>query len=208
MKTQTLAIRLAIISVAVCSVLMFGCGENQQEAVARVVAASGDVKLRQQIDSEFVAAAPDMAVRRSGVIKTGEQSGATVEILNKGTISFKSDVVFKFANSAVADVIQESGTAVYKIEKDGRGFKAKTPQGVSCVLGTIFALVINEASFELWVKEGTVEFISEAGKSHRVTENQRLSIDSGGRADLAEVGVGDLESVFADPENMLPFNSR
>lgn len=209
MAKRNVLIKLAMVCLAAFTFACLGCGSQQQETVAKITAVSGDVKMRQNQESEYVAADRGMTINQGGFVKTGDQSSATLEIFNKGTVQIKSDVVFQLTKSSEADVVQESGVAIYNIGKDGRGFKAKTPQGVSCVLGTFFALVSNDSSFELWVKEGQVEFTTNLGQKHQAKEGQKLvHTGADGKTEVSEPGLGAMESFFADDDPMPPFNMK
>jgi len=209
MAVRNVLVKLAMVCLAALTFACLGCGSQPKEPVAKIKAVSGDVKMRQNMESEYIAAEKGMTVIQGGFVKTGDLSSATIEILNKGTVQIKSDVVFQLTKSSEADVIQESGIAIYSIGKDGRGFKAKTPQGVSCVLGTVFAIVSNDSAFELWVKEGQVEFTTNLDQKHQVKEGQKLvHTAADGKAELSEPGLGPIESFFADDDPMPPFNMR
>jgi len=185
-----------------------GCG-SQAEPVAKVVSVNGDVKLCKDKDSDLIVATVDASIFNHGIIRTGEQSSAAVKVMNKGTINFKSDVTFKFENISEADVAQETGTAIYKIEKNGKGFRAKTPQGVCCVLGTVFSLVVSDESVDVWVKEGVVEFTTNSGEKNKVTEGQKLVVSATGRkSEVSEPGLVDFEALFSNSADLIPFNSR
>jgi hypothetical protein len=173
----------------IACITLTGCDNSKKEVIATVVSAQGDVKLRPHKDNEFIEAKTGASIHNSGILKTGDESFATVKLLNKGIINFKSDVTFTFESTSEADVLQNSGTAIYKIDKNGKGFKAKTPQGVCCVLGTVFSIAVKEEALELRVKEGIVEFTTNSGETNKVMADQMLSILPGQKTDLSCVSI-------------------
>ncbi|MEW6708411.1 MAG: FecR domain-containing protein [Candidatus Riflebacteria bacterium] len=185
-----------------------GCGGGISNPIAKVVKIEGEVKIKQTKEATFEKARENLEIFPNGAVKTGDSSSAEVEIHKKGSIKIKSDAIFEFSEN-MESVLQKSGVAIYKIEKDGKGFKAKTPQGVTCVLGTIFGHSVGSDSLELWVKEGSVQFVSTGGKEFLVKEGQKLILGAENKNPLPqEAGVGELESFFADSNELLNLNGR
>lgn len=156
-----------------------GCGNKSTDLTARIVKVTGNVELRQPSAETFVVAKEDDLLACGGILKTGDGAAATMEIIGKGTVEVKSDASFEL-ESGKDYVVQKAGAAVYKIEKNKGGFKVKSPQGVTCVLGTEFMVRVLEKMSVVGVVEGKVSFTTNKGEEKLLNAQEKVIADAQG----------------------------
>ena len=157
-------------------VVLSGCGNDAASLTATVQAVSGKVEIRQTAAAAFKDAAVNDAVKAGGIVKTGEESFANLVINGQVTVEIKSDSMFEL-EPGKDYVAQNSGMAIYKIEKNKGGFKVKSPQGVTCVLGTRFMVRILDNMTVVGVEEGKVSFTGNNGETRTVEAKQKIIAD-------------------------------
>jgi hypothetical protein len=171
---QVLVLVLVITVLAVS-----GCNNKAAETSAKVISLNGTVEIRQNAGTQFVAAKINDTLGLGGIVKTGEESLANLEIAGKGTVEIKSDGYFEL--EAGRDyVTQNSGMAIYKIEKTGEGFKIKAPQGIACVLGTTFMVRVIDNMTVVGVETGKVSVTSNNGETRVLEAKQKINVGNSG----------------------------
>ncbi len=171
---RTLVLILVITVLAVS-----GCNNQTAGTSAKVISLNGKVEIRQNAGTQFVAAKINDLLGLGGIVKTGEESMANLEIVGKGTVEVKADGYFEL--EAGRDyVTQNSGMAIYKIEKTGEGFKIKSPQGIACVLGTTFMVRVIDNMTVVGVETGKVSVTSNNGETRVLEAKQKINVGNSG----------------------------
>lgn len=156
-----------------------GCGNKSSDLTAKIVSITGKVELRQPLSDKFIEAKQNDILACGGILKTGDEAAAQLEIIGKGIVELKSDASFEL-ESGKDYVLQKTGTAIYKIEKNKDGFKVKSPQGITCVLGTRFMVKILDAMTVVGVEEGSVSFTTANGEVRTLKAKEKTIVDSNG----------------------------
>lgn len=172
-------IGFAVLFLLIAAIYVIGCGSKSTDLTARVIKVTGNVELRQPSEANFVAAKENDLLACGGILKTGDGAVAELEIIGKGTVEIKSDASFEL-EPGKDYVVQKAGAAVYKIDKDKDGFKVKSPQGVTCVLGTEFMVRVLEKLSVVGVVEGKVSFTTNKGEEKVLVAKEKLIADSQG----------------------------
>lgn len=166
-----------LIAVLMTSLVVFsGCGNDAGILTATVIATSGKVEIRQTATAAYKNAVVNDVVSIGGIVKIGEESFADLDISGQGTVELKSDSMFEL-EPGKDYVVQNAGMAIYKIEKNKGGFKVKSPQGVTCVLGTRFMVRILDNMTVVGVEEGKVSFTGNNGETRIVEAKQKIIAD-------------------------------
>lgn len=179
MLSKRRTIGFACLFLLITSIYIIGCGGKSTDLTARVTKVTGKVELRQPSTDTFVAAKEDDLLACGGILKTGDGAAAALEIIGKGTVEIKSDASFEL-EPGKDYVVQKAGAAVYKIDKEKDGFKVKSPQGVTCVLGTEFMVRVLEKMSVVGVIEGKVSFTANKGEEKILAAGEKVIADSQG----------------------------
>lgn len=159
--------------------LLTGCDNGDSNFSAKVLSVSGKVEIRPNTETAFADAKVNDILASGGLLKTGEASAANLEITGKGTMEIKEDCLFELkANKDY--VVQNSGMAIYKIDKNPEGFKVKSPQGITCVLGTRFMVRILDNMTVVGVDQGKVSFTSNKGETRVIEAKKKLTATNDG----------------------------
>ncbi len=123
------------------------------ETIARVVKASGTVRLKQVTASEFnVVAKPGMRIGNGDVIRVEPASFAVVLYLDdKSIIKIKENSQFQFVDSENTRTIDlEIGTLINEVKKENRTktFRIQTPTSVASVKGTTFGVIVDASGID------------------------------------------------------------
>jgi ferric-dicitrate binding protein FerR (iron transport regulator) len=161
-------------------VTLVGCeSDTASDIKATVLALTGKVEVRANSSSSFVVARVNDIFGDGGAIRTAKESLADFAIKGRGMVKLRPDTYFEL-NSGNSSVSQNTGTAIYEIDKGNDAFKIKSPQCFTCVLGTRFMVQVLDNMTVVGVEEGRVEVIANNGKSKTLEAKQKLSVaDSG-----------------------------
>lgn len=179
MSFEQMKSRLVGLFLCFVAVFFVGCGSKSPDLTAKILEITGKVELKQQPTGDFVVASKDDLLACGGALRTGDGASAKLEIVGKGTVDLKSDAYFEL-ESGRDYALQKSGAAVYKIEKGKDGFKVKSPQGITCVLGTEFLVRVLEKMCIVGVEEGTVSFTTNGGEVRVMKAKEKVIADSKG----------------------------
>ncbi|NQU28341.1 MAG: FecR domain-containing protein, partial [Candidatus Marinimicrobia bacterium] len=133
------------------------------ETIARLVKASGTVRLKQVTASEFnILAKPGMRIGNGDVIRVESASFAVVLYLDdKSIIKIKENSQFQFVDSENTRTIDlEIGTLINEVRKENRSktFRIQTPTSVASVKGTIFGVIVDASGIDqFYGQEGLFE---------------------------------------------------
>lgn len=156
-----------------------GCNEKASDISARVVALSGVVEIKNAAADSFVAAKMNDNLGVGGILKTGEAAQASLEIIDRGVVELKSESSFEL-EPGKDYIVQKAGVAIYKIEKNKEGFKVKSPQAVTCVLGTRFMVRILDGMTVVGVEEGRVSVTTNKGETRIIEAGKKLTVEESG----------------------------
>ena len=179
MTSETHKIGLLGLFLLATTVLCVGCGSKSSDITARILKATGKVEIKQPTAASFTEAKENDILACGGILKTGDEASAMLEIIDKGVVELKSDALFELEPDKDY-VVQKSGMAIYKIEKNKEGFKVKSPQGVTCVLGTKFMVRVLENMTVTGVDEGKVSFTANNGVVKDLIARQKIIADNSG----------------------------
>lgn len=163
-----------------------GCGGKASDLTGKVQAFSGNVSIKKTSAADFTKAQVGDKIEVGGILKTAEESQASLEIVDKGVVEIKQNSIFELEQGRDY-VSQNSGVAVYKIDKNKDGFKVKTPQGITCVLGTKFMIRILDEMTVVGVEEGRVSVTANNGESKILEAKKKVILQkSGFRGEIAD----------------------
>jgi hypothetical protein len=170
--------------------LLSGCDNTQ--SMAQIVRISGSVEARTKASEQFVAAVQHSFLPTGGAIRTKPESGADLLLAeDRGIIAIKSDTYFELPLSG-KNARQDSGTIIYRIDKDKGSFSIETPHGLTGVLGTTFELSVSSDTTTVGVKEGKVSLTNHQGETRVVNADQKLAVNASGT--FGEITVFDLKT--------------
>lgn len=111
-----------------------------------------------------------------------------IDLDGRGSLLIEGPAHIDFSSATKA--IIHSGSLVMRATEKGHGYTVKTPQGSVIDLGTEFAVSVGKDNLvETHVIEGSVEAISNDGKSVTLLRNDALRFDeNGGEPITADVG--------------------
>ncbi|MBU1108598.1 MAG: FecR family protein [Candidatus Riflebacteria bacterium] len=175
-RHKTWIIYLFLFAVAISS---GGCGNKSSDLTAKIISITGKVELRQPATDKFIEAKQNDMLACGGILKTGDEASAQLEIIGKGIVELKSDTSFEL-EPGKDYVLQKAGAAIYKIEKNREGFKVKSPQGTTCVLGTRFLVKVLDTMTVVGVEEGSVSFTAGNGEVRTLKAKEKTIVDSNG----------------------------
>lgn len=179
MTANQLKVGSLFLVLLVTLVVITGCGSNTTDLSAKVMSVTGKAEIRPTAIASFADAKVNDILPCGGILKTGEESLVNLEITGKGVVDIKSDSMFEL-ESGKDYVVQSAGMAVYKIDKNKEGFKVKSPQGVTCVLGTRFMVRVFDNTTVVGVEEGKVSFTSNKGETRILVAKQKITADNNG----------------------------
>jgi len=157
-----------------------GCGNDPaSDSRATVLAVTGKVELRANSAASFTTARANDIFGKGGAIRTAEESLADITINRRGIVKLRPDTYFEL-NIGSGNFAQNTGTAIYEIDKGNDAFRIESPQCTTSVLGTRFMVKIIDNVTVVGVEEGRVEITANDGKSKIVESKHQLSVaDSG-----------------------------
>lgn len=157
--------------------LLFGCGSQLPKA--QFIKVSGIVEMKQKEAEKFVQVKEKDVLLAGGGVRTLKEATADLIIANRGVLEIRPDSYFELPSSDV-DIQQNSGSIIYRINENKNGYKINTPQGLTCVLGTVLLLTVNTDSTIVGVKEGRVSLTNKNGDIRFIEANERLTVNSNG----------------------------
>ncbi|MGM0599267.1 MAG: FecR domain-containing protein [Candidatus Rifleibacteriota bacterium] len=202
MRIKNLKIFINFLIIFVIAIIVSGCGNASKEIAAKIIKINGSVEIKHASQNTFVEAREGKILTGGSILKTGDESFATLGIVDKGLVEIKENASFELV-AGKDYVVQKAGTGIYKIDKNKEGFKVKSPQGVTCVLGTVYMLKVLEGATVLGVEEGKVSFATNDGEERILKAKEKAVIDSSGF--VGEPTVFDLSS---DSFNYLKINGK
>lgn len=171
---------IALICFFLVLAMTVGCGRDPaSDSKATVLSVTGRVEVRASSTTSFTAARASDAFGNGGAIRTAEESLADLSINGRGIVKLRPDTYFEL-NVGNGNFAQNTGTAIYEIDKGDDVFRIKSPQCTTSVLGTRFMVKIIDNMTVVGVEEGRVEITANDGKSKIIEAKQQLSVaDSG-----------------------------
>lgn len=201
--------RIFTVALSALILLAFtGCGQ-QEKAAAKIFSFSGDVAFKARSDAQFAPAAANAEIIAGGAVRTSKESEASLQLTaNKANIRIYEDTFFEVrAENSLG--FQSSGKAVYDVNKQEKEIMVETTHGNTAVLGTRFAQIVKEDSFELWVEKGEVEFTSKNGQKRRVSAGKNIRWDTAKPLpEASEHSFVDSEAIFGTGQGSFDFNRR
>ncbi len=200
---------LLTVFLAVCILFSFsGCGQ-EESAAAKLTSFSGDVAFKARSEAQFTPAAANAEIIAGGAVRTSKESQASLQLAaNNASIKIYEDTFFEVrAESSLG--YQSSGKAVFDVNKQAKEIMVETTHGNTAVLGTRFAQIVSDKSFELWVEKGEVEFTSKDGQKQKVSAGKSIKWDvSKPLPEAKEHNFVDAEAIFGSGQSSFDLNRR
>ena len=183
------------LGILIGSVLMIsGCGTSTS-SVASIDRLEGQVERKS--GNAFVPAKVKDPLISGEAVKTAEKSSASLLFSTGSEVQVNAESYFEIGSDQKIGR-QESGTAIYRIEKDKSGVQVETPHGNTTVLGTVFCLQVTGTATTILVEEGKVRFTSKSGTAQQdVGPGQKLvASDTTALGKPESVDLAEREALF------------
>ncbi len=151
-----------------------GCG-TPASPTAKIEMATGQVQARESAGKEFIQADTKTRLFTGSAVRTGRESAARILILpDNAVIDLEANSFFEVRAATGKIGFQDTGKAVFNVNKKNTEVIIETRHGNTTVLGTKFGQMVSTDSFELFVKEGKVEFASKSGEKRQLEGGEKL----------------------------------
>lgn len=188
----TAAVTFISFCIGMCFLLVSGCSQTDNIAVAVVSEPKGQVELREGAASQFAQAKAQAPIYAGGAVRTGEDGSTALDYADGSKILVHALSFFEIGNEA-GKARQDKGSVLYQLQKQKKDVTIETPHGVTAVLGTTFLVQVDQDSTTVMVEEGKVEFRSKTGPEKQVIDAGYM-LKVGGDGKLGQpVGLNPFE---------------
>lgn len=184
------------------SLTITGCGSSSSNPLAELKSIVGTVECRPSSTENFKVAKQGLILNDMSAIRTKEDSSATIVFKKGGTLRLAANSFFEVKKGTTLGR-QETGTGIYKIDKQKNKLSIETPQGLTTILGTEFRQDVTKDNTTVILKEGSIQFTDTKGKEVILKPGERIIVENGKALSSPEkVNSFDVDSFFS-PENTL-----
>ena len=158
-------------------------------AALKIAGIVGTVLVKVSPSEEWTNALVDQVVKEKDAVKTGDNGQALLEFSDKSSIALKPKTEITVDELVWTETAKKAGLnmgagemrAVIQKMNTPSYFKVKTPTAICGARGTVFYVLVTEASTRVFVTDGAVDFSNaEGGNSYVVVQNMAAISDISG----------------------------
>lgn len=149
--------------------------DNSKAILGSLQGITGKVEYKIANSDLYTSAQNGFELYQNTCVRTQRNGKVTIVFRKRGKLTLASNSFFKIKSGNCIGS-QNYGTAIYDINKQKSTISVKTPQGLTCILGTTFRQDISSDSLSIVLKVGLIKFQGNNGKQILIKPSEQLTI--------------------------------